>query len=142
MIKKIIKSLGVLSLFASPILALAQVPPAGTPIGGPTAFNLLATIGAILNFIIPLLIVIAVIWFIYGVLKYATAKDNEAQAEGRSVMINGIIALFVIVSIWGLVAVINSTFGINQGGPNVSDPQGCQLIGIDQFGNPIYPPGC
>jgi len=139
---KVIKGLGVLSLMVAPFMASAQVPPAGTAVGGPTVFNLLATIAAIMNVVIPILITLAVLYTIWGVIKYATAKESEDQAEGRRVIISGIIGLFVIVSIWGLVAVLNSTFGINQGGPNINDPNACPIIGYDAAGNPFYPNGC
>lgn len=140
---KLIKGLGVLSLFASPFMALAQTNVQGTTVEGTTIFNILVTIGAIFNIIIPILITLAVLYTIWGVIKYATAKEAEDQAEGRRVIITGIIGLFVIVSIWGLVAVLNSTFEINQGGPNIQDPGACAPIGFDPATNtPIFPAGC
>ena len=139
---KLMKGLGVLSLFVAPFMVSAA-PPAGTAVGGQTIFNLLAIIAAIMNVVIPILITLAVLYTIWGVIKYATAKESEDQAEGRRVIISGIIGLFVIVSIWGLVAVLNSTFGINQGGPNINDPNACPIIGYQQpSGTPIYPQGC
>ncbi len=55
--------------------------------------------------------VLALIYFIYGVAKYImNAGDPEAQKEARSVMIWGIVALFVIVSVWGLITVLQNTF--------------------------------
>lgn len=138
---KLIKGLGVLSLFASPFMALA-VAPDGTTVGGPTVFNLLGTISQIMNVVIPILITLAVLYTIWGVIKYATAKESEDQAEGRRVIISGLIGLFVIVSIWGLVAVINSTFGINQGGQNLqsTDCAESTITGYDNLGNAVY--GC
>lgn len=136
---KIIKGFGVLSLIVAPFMALATAPD-GTPVGGPTVFNLLGTISQIMNVVIPILITLAVLYTIWGVIKYATAKEAEDQAEGRRVIISGIIGLFVIVSIWGLVAVLNSTFGINQGGQNIlsTDCAEGTIIGYDQNGNPIF----
>lgn len=138
---KLIKGLGVLSLFVVPFMAFAgptPTVPGGTVVGGPTVFNLLFTITNIMNVVIPILITAAVLYTIYGVIKYATAKESEDQAEGRRVIISGIIGLFVIVSIWGLVAVLNSTFGINQGGSNVQNPSGCNIVGVDASGNVIW----
>ncbi len=96
---KIIKGFGVLSLIVAPFMALATTPD-GTAVGGPTVFNLLGTIMAIMNVVIPILITLAVLYTIWGVIKYATAKESEDQAEGRRVIISGIIGLFVIVAIW------------------------------------------
>ena len=93
------------------------------------AFSILATVSRILNTIIPILITLGVVYFIWGVIKYVTAKDPDAQKEARSVMISGIIGLFVIVSIWGLVNLISNTFGVGGGAgapppPSVSCPSG------------------
>lgn len=134
---KLVKFLGVSGTMLAPFAAMAQQP-GGVAIGGPTVFNILATISNILNFIIPILITIAVIYVIYGVIKYATAKEAGEQDEARKTIISGIIALFVIVSIWGLVAILNSTFGIQQSGVGVgSDCIPGTLIGVDSLGNPI-----
>ena len=136
---RIIKGLGVAGLMVAPFMALAT-DPLGTQVGGNTIFNILGTISAILNVIIPILITLAVVYVIYGVIKYATAKDEDAQKEGRTVIVSGIIALFVIVSIWGLVAILNSTFGINQGGSNIESTDCAEgtIIGYTQGGQPIF----
>ena len=61
----------------------------------------------------PLLITIAVIVFIVGVIKYiANADDAGKREEGRNFIIYGLIGLFVLVSVWGLVGVIQGTFGL------------------------------
>ncbi len=109
---KLVRVLGAGALFASPFLAFAQE----TYGGQDNLFNILGVVSGLLNTLIPILITLAIVYFIWGVFKYATAKDGDAQAEGRTVMISGVIALFVIVSIWGLVALLNNTFGIEQGG--------------------------
>lgn len=70
------------------------------------------TIGDIVALIIPIAIGIALITFIWGVMKYMIAKDEDSQKEARSVMLWGIIGLFVIVSVWGIVGLIGETFGI------------------------------
>lgn len=64
--------------------------------------------------IIPLLITLAIVYFIYGVVKYImNANEAAEREEGRKFMIWGIVALFVIVSIWGLVKLLAGTFGFN-----------------------------
>ena len=136
---KLIKGLGVLSLFVAPFMAFA-VDPLGTEVGGPTIFNILGTISSILNIVIPILITLGVIYVIAGVIKYVTASDSDGQAEGRTMIISGIIGLFVIVSIWGLVAILNSTFGINQGGQNLQSTDCAEgtIIGYTNTGAPIF----
>lgn len=138
---RLIKTFGVVGLLASPFMVLAQTvaDPGGTPVGGQTVFNLLGTITAIMNIVIPTLITAAVIYVIAGVIKYVTASDSDKQAEGRTMIISGIVGLFVIVSIWGLVAVLNSTFGINQGGQNIQSTDCAEgtIIGYETDGTPI-----
>lgn len=72
----------------------------------------------ILNFfVIPVLLSVALVIFLWGVLKYVSSGDDEEKRNsGRNFIVYGIIGLFVMVSVWGLVAVLNRTFGIRQGG--------------------------
>ena len=67
----------------------------------------------IVTSLVPILMALGVIYFIYGVATYVIAADAEAQKAGRERMIFGIIGLVVIVAIWGLVSVLTSTFGIS-----------------------------
>lgn len=61
----------------------------------------------------PLLISISVIVFIVGVIKYiSNGDDSTKREEGRNFIIYGLVGLFVIVSVWGLVGVLQGTFGL------------------------------
>ncbi|MBP6855226.1 MAG: hypothetical protein KBD26_03690 [Candidatus Pacebacteria bacterium] len=80
------------------------------------------TIADFLNFftclisksVIPLLIALAVIVFIWGVLKFImNADDSTKREEGRNFIIWGLVGLFVMVSIWGIVNILNNTFGVS-----------------------------
>lgn len=64
----------------------------------------------IFNQIIPLMLVIGVFWFLYGVITYI--MDPDDKEKGRTIMIYGIIALFVMVTVWGLVGFVGDTIGI------------------------------
>ncbi|MCR4284187.1 MAG: pilin [Parcubacteria group bacterium] len=82
-----------------------------------TIESILDNISSIINLVIPLLIAIALVVFIVGVIKYITAgADEEKRKEARNTIIYGVIGLFAIVAVWGLVGVIASTFGIDTGG--------------------------
>lgn len=64
--------------------------------------------------LVPVLIGLALLVFLWGVLKYIIVKDDSAKTEARNVMMYGIIALFVMVSVWGIVTVLSQTiFGTN-----------------------------
>ncbi len=74
-----------------------------------------------LNYIVPALITIAVVYFIWGVITFMTSSDEEAKKMGRTKIINGLIGLFVIVAFWGIIAVVKNTFGIgNVTGQNIT----------------------
>ena len=67
----------------------------------------------ILNALIPLIIGVALVGFLYGVAKFILcADDSSKREEGRQLMIWGVIGLFVMVSVWGIVNVVAQTFGI------------------------------
>ncbi len=65
----------------------------------------------ILRPIVPVLIGLAVVVFIYGVLTLMFS-DGDKKEEGKQYMIWGIVGLFVMVSVWGLVAVLQGTFNL------------------------------
>jgi hypothetical protein len=68
-------------------------------------------------YVIPTLVTVGLVAFLFGLLRYVSAGDDEEKIkQGRNFMLYGIIGLFVMVSVWGLVAVINRTLGIGQGG--------------------------
>ena len=76
-----------------------------------TFAEVLGILQGLLNGLFPILIAFAVVIFLWGVLKYIRSSDNPDQrTEGRELMVYGIIAIFVMVSLWGLVNVIVSTF--------------------------------
>jgi len=83
----------------------------------------LGTVKTLLDAVVPILIVLALIYFIYGVAKYIMSSgDEEGQKGARNVMIYGIIALFAIVSVWALVGILQGTFTGGTGGGSISLP--------------------
>ena len=70
--------------------------------------------------VIPLIFALALAMFVWGVVQYVINTDEEAKkAKGKQFMIWGIIALTVMVCVWGLVHVIGNTFGIENVIPKV-----------------------
>lgn len=91
--------------YALPLLALAQVRDADT---------LFTRILDLLNKVVPVIVALAVVWFIWGVFTYVLSGADEEKRKGaRQTMLYGIIAIAVMVSVWGLVAILTGTFRLN-----------------------------
>ena len=78
-----------------------------------TLFGLLCRIGQFLNAIVPVLVALGVVYFVYGVITYVIAKEEEAKKAGRNRIIYGIIGLAVIIGVWGLVNLLRRTLDLN-----------------------------
>lgn len=65
-------------------------------------------IGIINNILVPVLIAIAFVTFLWGVYKYFILPDGERE-EGRQFIMYGIIGFVIIVSVWGLVNMVRVT---------------------------------
>ena len=100
--------LGLLAFLALPFMVSA-----GT-IG--SLGDLLAVFVSIINALMPFIVGLAVLFFVWGVFQFvASAGDEEKRTEGRNKMIYGIIGIFVMVSVWGLVNLLEGTFGVERG---------------------------
>lgn len=98
------KKILTLTAFALPGIAFAQ----GT--GDLTSF--VEVMGNIVNLLVPLTSTLAVVAFFYGLAKYIfNSGDEEKRKEGKSIMIWGILAMFVLVTIWGIIAFMQKTIG-------------------------------
>jgi cobalamin biosynthesis protein CobD/CbiB len=75
----------------------------------------------IISPVIALIIGAAVALFLYGLANYLRAGlgDEKAVQSARGTMIWGIVIIFVMVSVWGFVQVIQNLFFGNQ---NLTDP--------------------
>lgn len=60
-----------------------------------------------------IIIGLAVLYFLWGLLKYIKTAAGEELEEAKGMIINGIIIIFVMVSIWGLVRVFANTVQVN-----------------------------
>ena len=86
--------------------------------------NLLAQVGAtdlkglitgiidtIVGYIVPLIIALALMFFLWGIFKTVTAAgDEKKRSEGIGYITYGLIGLAVMVSVWGLVSILTSSF--------------------------------
>lgn len=96
----------------APVMALAQ------NLGNLN--SLVTSISSLLNRVIPLLFAIAIIILFWGIIKFVrSAGDPKLAAEGKSIMIYGVIALAVMVSIYGLINWLGDAAGLNNTTPNL-----------------------
>jgi hypothetical protein len=90
------------ALFAVPAIARAA-----------SINELLGDIVSLMNdALIPLLLAIAFITFIYGVFKYfiAASANEEARQQGRVVVVYSLIGFFVLLSAWGILNLLAYQF--------------------------------
>lgn len=69
-----------------------------------------ATVDTLINPLVALMFGLALALFFWGLVKYIWSASGSSKGEGRSLMVWGIAALFVMVTIWGLVNIIRDTF--------------------------------
>jgi hypothetical protein len=124
----------------APLYAFAQGVAAPSTNGGVTQ-AVGGNVGEIFKFVknlvnasIGLLVTIALAVFFWGLIRFIFkigGDSAEAGKEAKNLMVYGVLALFVMVSVWGLVAFIGSFLGISSGGgatinPNSLIPGGVQ----------------
>ena len=95
-------------LLILPTFAFAQTP-LGTNVRDLNGFFRL--VSSILNTLIGLAITLGILAFIWGLVRYIYA-GGEDKAAGLQTMLWGTIAIFFMVSIWGIVRIFQNTLGV------------------------------
>ena len=68
---------------------------------------------AIINPLLALLFAGALVYFILGLMKLIFSGGNSGQAtEGKTHMVWGLIGMAIMVSVYGLLQIILTTFGV------------------------------
>lgn len=74
--------------------------------------TLFGQFGGVIEIAVPVLVALALALFIWGGVVFVfSAGDDTKRKEGQKRMIWGIVGLFVIVSVWGLVQLFQVFFG-------------------------------
>lgn len=72
----------------------------------------------------PLLLVIfaaGFFVFMYGLLEFMIKVNRgEDSSTGKQHMIYGTLGMFIMVSVYGIISLLDSTFGLNISNPNVN----------------------
>jgi hypothetical protein len=74
----------------------------------------------LINFIlVPLLMAVAFIVFLYGTFYYFIlgGADSEKRQTGRTFVMYGVAGFAIIVSLWGIVALVMELFNLTGGAP-------------------------
>ncbi len=102
-------------LLAAPVAAFAQQL---------TNIQSLATSTlSILNIVITIVFVLAILVFGWGVVKYITsANDATKEKEARQFLWWGVIGIFVLASVFGLVKFIGGALQVGQEGGAINVP--------------------
>lgn len=116
------KVIVLVSSFILPVIASAQIYSNATTVGG-----ILDTIRTLVNQAVFVLVAIGILVFVYGIVMYVISKDEAAKENARNLIIYGVIGLFAIVAVWGLVNVLANTFGVG-GGVTATDAGGIPQI--------------
>ena len=75
----------------------------------------------------PLIAALAFFYFLWGLARYLK-NAGEERDEAKEVMVHGVIAFFMMASLWAFVAVLTKTFG-TESGTNIPP----SLYGVDPF---------
>lgn len=120
--KKIPQIIAVIAL-GTPLLALASTVPGGINLGVITPYT--DKIIEFINYVlVPLLMAIAFIVFLWGIYKafILNAASESDKNDGKKFAMWGIIGFVIIVSVWGLVALVREVFMLNTGFSNPTPP--------------------
>ena len=67
-------------------------------------------IGAV---VIPGIFMLAFVVFLWGVLKFMRSSGQTDKQDAKQYIIGGLIGLFIMVSVWGIIRIVNTTLGFN-----------------------------
>lgn len=91
--------------------------------------DLISAFGGLINQLIVIVVAVALLVFLWGLAKFIfrVSGDEKAVEEGKRIMIWGLIALFIMVSVWGIIGFFQGSL-LPGGGP--STPTTPTLPGI------------
>jgi SNF family Na+-dependent transporter len=104
MLNKIYKVCFIYTIAVSPIFTFALLSNTSTLLGD--AKDIVTTT------LVPLAFILALLFFFWGIAKYIWSAGNEKE-EGKKIMYWGVIALFVMSCVWGIVTFISDELGLN-----------------------------
>ena len=74
--------------------------------------SLIDKLGSTINLLIGLFIALAVVVFFWGLIKWLWSMGPDDAQQGLKIMFWGVVALFVMVSIWGIVRLLQQSLEV------------------------------
>lgn len=112
-----------LTIVSGTVLASAQMIIIGNSaqqgqVNGGALLQLLALAQELVSRLVPFAIGLAVLAFFWFLISFIWKGKDKPEEQQKSLKGMGwsVLALFVMVSIWGIIGFFGSVFGINQGG--------------------------
>ncbi len=90
-----------LLLITFPVPALAAVNDFG---------SLVALFIGMIKTLVPLIVGLTLLYFMWGIFQLVVSNSEDSRKEAVGVITYGVVSLFVMISIWGLVSILTSTF--------------------------------
>jgi hypothetical protein len=114
--KKLLKILPAFIVGPTPEFAKEVIETGGS--GNKKTFQdiVLGVVSELSGLFITLVVALSILIFFWGVTKYIWKGDSkEERKKGKTLMVWGIIAFFVLFSVWGIVKILGDTFfgGLN-----------------------------
>lgn len=114
--KKTSQQILFLVAFLSPLFVQAQ-----------TIGAMIGALSTLVLSVLPLAFGISVVAFFWGVAKYIfSAGSDKATEEGRRIILGGIIGIFVISAIWGIIRFLQAQFGFTQNTFSITRTLACR----------------
>lgn len=105
-IMKKLKRLVPLTMYVLPMMAMAA-----------TIEDVVDSIKDILNAVVPALMILAFVVFLWGVVKFIFAGGDETKRkDAKHYIVYGLVGLAVMVAVWGIINIVAETFGVETGG--------------------------
>lgn len=71
--------------------------------------NILSLISNIIGMLVPILIGLGLVYFLWGVVMYVIAGSDDKKDAAKNVMLWGLLGLFVMVGVWGIINLVGDT---------------------------------
>lgn len=121
---RILSFLSVFTFAFLPLLAHAQ-----------TIQAILIAFTRVVAVIIPVAFALILLAFFWGVAKFVLSVGEEGKTEGKTILLWGVIALFVASSVWGIAAYMRTLLGV---GGNY-DRKGLDNVVVPEYGSTYVP---